>query len=68
MAWSGPGGRAAGLALAYAAPLLEEEGAPRLAGTDRVFDGRADEDEYLIEGTVEGVEISDDAGDEEDEE
>ena len=27
---------------------------------ERVFEGRADEDEYLIEGTVEGVEFSTD--------
>ena len=33
---------------------------------DRVFEGRADEDEYLIEGTVENVEFSKDATDEED--
>jgi hypothetical protein len=33
---------------------------------DRVFEGRADEDEYLIEGTVENVEVSEDASDEED--
>jgi hypothetical protein len=35
---------------------------------DRVFEGRADEDEYLIEGTVENVEVSKDATDEEDDE
>lgn len=33
---------------------------------DRVFEGRADEDEYLIEGTVENVEFSEDPADEED--
>lgn len=33
---------------------------------ERVFEGRADEDEYLIEGTVENVEFSEDAADEED--
>jgi hypothetical protein len=33
---------------------------------DRVFEGRADEDEYLIEGTVEGVEYSGSATDDED--
>ena len=33
---------------------------------DRVFEGREDEDEYLIEGVVEGVEISEDTADEED--
>jgi hypothetical protein len=32
---------------------------------ERVFEGRADEDEYLIEGTVENVEFSEDPGDEE---
>ena len=32
----------------------------------RVFEGRADEDEYLIEGTVENVEFSEDEADEED--
>ncbi len=34
---------------------------------ERVFEGRADEDEYLIEGTVENVEFSRDQVDEEDE-
>ena len=33
---------------------------------DRVFEGRADEDEYMIEGTVANVESSDDAAGEED--
>jgi hypothetical protein len=33
---------------------------------ERLFEGRADEDEYLIEGTVEGVEVSEDASEEED--
>lgn len=33
---------------------------------ERVFEGRADEDEYLIEGTVENVEVSGDEADEED--
>ncbi len=33
---------------------------------DDVFEGRADEEEYLIEGTVEGVEISENAGNEDD--
>ncbi len=33
---------------------------------ERVFEGRADEDEYLIEGIVEEVEFSEDASDEED--
>jgi len=33
---------------------------------NKVFEGRADEDEYLIEGTVENVAFSDDAADEED--
>jgi len=33
---------------------------------EQVFEGRADEDEYLIEGTVENVEFSEDAADEED--
>jgi hypothetical protein len=33
---------------------------------ERVFEGRADEDEYLIEGTVENVEFSEGATDEED--
>jgi hypothetical protein len=32
----------------------------------RVFEGRADEDEYLIEGTVENVAFSDDPADEDD--
>ena len=32
----------------------------------RLFPGRDDENEYLIEGTVENVEISEDASDEED--
>jgi hypothetical protein len=32
----------------------------------RLFDGRADEDEYLIEGTVENVTVSESASDEED--
>jgi hypothetical protein len=32
----------------------------------RVFEGRADEDEYMIEGTVENVEFSNDESDEED--
>ncbi len=32
---------------------------------DKLFDGRADESEYLIEGVVEGVELS--TGEEEDE-
>jgi hypothetical protein len=52
---------------------------PRLSGQIRVFrvrietldqnqlfEGRADEDEYLIAGTVENVEFSDDPSDEED--
>jgi hypothetical protein len=34
---------------------------------ERLFEGRADEDEYLIEGTVENVEVSQDATDEENE-
>lgn len=33
---------------------------------NRVFEGRADEEEYLIAGTVENVEFSDDPADEED--
>ncbi len=33
---------------------------------ERIFDGRADEDEYLIEGTVEDVEFSEEPADEED--
>jgi hypothetical protein len=33
---------------------------------DRVFEGTADEDEYLIEGTVEDVEFSEHPADEED--
>ncbi|MEX0703083.1 MAG: hypothetical protein WD069_13390 [Planctomycetales bacterium] len=33
---------------------------------ERLFEGRADEDEWLIEGTVENVEFSDDSADEED--
>ena len=32
---------------------------------ERVFEGRADEDEYLIEGTVENIEFSEDPTDEE---
>jgi hypothetical protein len=38
----------------------------RTLDLERVFEGRADEDEYLIEGTVENVEFSEDAADEED--
>lgn len=34
---------------------------------DRVYEGRDDEEEYLIEGTVEGVTISENPADEEDE-
>lgn len=37
----------------------------RALDLERVFEGRADEDEYLIEGTVENVEFSEDAADEE---
>jgi hypothetical protein len=33
---------------------------------ERVFEGRADEDEYLIEGTIANVQVSDDPADEED--
>jgi hypothetical protein len=33
---------------------------------DRIFPGRDDEDEYLIEGTVEGVKISEEGDEEED--
>jgi hypothetical protein len=33
---------------------------------ERVFEGRADEDEYLIEGTVVNVEFSEDPADEDD--
>ena len=33
---------------------------------DRVFEGRADEDEYLIEGTVENVKFSEDADEDDD--
>ncbi len=33
---------------------------------NKVFEGRADEDEYLIEGTVENVEFSNNATDDED--
>ena len=32
----------------------------------RVFEGRADEDEYMIEGTVENVEFSDNPADDDD--
>lgn len=38
----------------------------RALDLERVFEGREDEDEYLIEGLVEGVEFSEDATDEED--
>lgn len=40
----------------------------RIASLDheRLFEGRADEGEWLIEGTVEGVEFSDDPADDED--
>ena len=31
---------------------------------DRIFEGTEEEDEYLIEGTVENVEFSEDADDE----
>ncbi len=34
---------------------------------ESVFEGRADEDEILIEGTVENVELSEDAAEEEEE-
>lgn len=33
---------------------------------ERVFEGGSDEDEFLIEGTVENVEFSDNPADEED--
>jgi hypothetical protein len=36
-----------------------------LLNMDAVFEGHADEDEYLIEGTVEHVEFSEDPSDEE---
>lgn len=40
----------------------------RIAGLDpdRIFEGRADEEEYLIEGTVENVEFSESEDDEDD--
>jgi len=38
----------------------------RTLDLERVFEGRADEDEFVIEGTVENVEFSQDAADEED--
>ncbi len=38
----------------------------RTLDREHVFEGRADEDEYLIEGTVENVMFSEDPADEED--
>lgn len=35
---------------------------------DLVFEGRADEEEYLLEGVLEGVEFSEEASDEEEDE
>ena len=42
-----------------------KKGSTSTLDPERVFEGRADEDEYLIEGTVEHVEFSGDPAEEE---